>query len=260
MNVAMLTAGRFIPLALIFLLSGCMVLEKQAPPNAEMAVSRRISAGFEYLQMGQPSEARRHISRALEHDPRSAEAHNAMALLYRYEDDQVRAEDHFRKSIRFDRNYSLARNNYGAMLLSLRRYKEALDQFSRAAHDPSYDNRAVAFENKGRTLMMMDRPDEALEAFNTSLRLNSDAIQPLLEMAWIHFNRGDMRMAGRVYTAYEGRAGAQPARGLWLGIQLAARDNKTDKLASFELALDKLFPGSPEHREWRNWVAQGRKL
>ncbi|MEE4249189.1 MAG: type IV pilus biogenesis/stability protein PilW [Alcanivoracaceae bacterium] len=250
---------RLITAVLAVLLASCMVLEKQAPPNADMAVSRRISAGFEYLQMGQPSEARRHISRALEHDSRSPEAHNAMALLYRYEGDQERAEEHFRKSIRYNRDFSLARNNYGVMLLSQRRYKEALEQFSIAADDPSYDNRAIAFENKGRALAVMDRPDEALDAFNTSLRLKSDGVEPLLEIAWIYFRRDDVKMANRVYAAYEQRAGAQPARGLWLGIQLAAIDNKEDKLASFELALDKLFPGSPEHREWRNWVAQGRK-
>ncbi|MEE4251034.1 MAG: type IV pilus biogenesis/stability protein PilW [Alcanivoracaceae bacterium] len=260
MKVATLITTRSIATVLVMLLAGCMVLETQTPPNADMAVSRRISAGFEYLQMGQPSEARRHISRALELEPRSAEAHNAMALLYRYEGDQKRAEEHFRKSIRYDRDFSLARNNYGAMLLALRRYDEALEQFSIAADDPSYDKRSIAFENKGRALSVLGREDEALEAFNTSMRLDSESIDPLLEMAWIYFRRDDMRMASRVYSAYEQRAGAQPARGLWLGIQLAARENKADKLASFELALDKLYPGSAEHREWRNWVAQGRKL
>ena len=259
MKAVMLTATRSAAVLLVMLLAGCMVLEKQAPPNADMAVSRRISAGFEYLQMGQPSEARRHISRALELEPRSPAAHNAMALLYRYEGDETRAEDHFRRAIRYDRDFSLARNNYGVMLLSQRRYDKALDQFSIAADDPSYDNRAIAFENKGRALAVMDRPDEALEAFNTSMRLNSEAVEPLLEMAWIYFNREDLKMASRVYSAYEQRAGAQPARGLWLGIQLAAHENRADKLASFELALDKLYPGSPEHREWRNWVAQGRQ-
>jgi len=241
-------------------LAGCMVLEKQPPPaNAEMAVSRRIAAGFEYLQMGQPSEARRHISKALEHDSRSAEAHNAMAILYRYEGDHERAESHFRKAIHYDRSFSLGRNNYGAMLLSQRRYKEALEQFSIAADDPSYENRPAAFENKGRALIMLKRDDEALAALNTALRLDSNALGPLIEMAWIHFNRGDFKMAERIYSAYSERAGAQPARGLWLGIQLAAKQKKEDKLSSLELALDKLYPNSAEHREWQNWVAQGRK-
>lgn len=246
-------------LLLVGYLSGCMVLERQTPPNAEMAVSRRIAAGFEYLQMGQPSEARRHISKALEHDSRSAEAHNAMALLYRYEGDEERAETHFRKAIRYDRDFSLGRNNYGVMLLSQRRYKEALEQFSSAANDPSYDNRAVAFENQGRALTMLDRGGDALAAFNTVLRLDSDAVAPLLEMAWIYFRRDDFKMTARVYGAYAERAGAQPARGLWLGIRLAAKNQQEDKLSSLELALDKLYPGSAEHREWQNWVAQGRR-
>ena len=160
---------RCLSVVLAVLLSGCMVMEKTPPPNADMAVSRRIAAGFEYLQMGQPSEARRHISRALEHEPRSSEAHNAMALLYNYEGDQKRAEEHYQRAIRYNKSYSVARNNYGAMLMTQRRYKEALGQFSLAADDPSYDNRAIAFENKGRALMALERhnvffqPDYASE-------------------------------------------------------------------------------------------------
>ena len=259
MNSTVRIGFRVLTALLFTLLASCMVLEKTAPPNADMAVSRRVAAGFEYLQMGQPSEARRHISRALENEPRSPEAHNAMALLYNYEGDLERAEQHFRKAIRYDRGYSVARNNYGALLLSQRRYKEALAQFVSAADDPSYDNRAIAFENKGRALMALARYDEALEAFNTSLRLNSKLAQPLLEMAWIYFIKQDFRSAQRAYDAYEAGIDSQPARALWLGIQLAARQQSRDRLASYELALDKLYPNSPEHRQWRNWVAGGRQ-
>jgi type IV pilus assembly protein PilF len=182
-----------------------------------------------------------------------------MALLYNYEGDTERAEQHFRKAIRYDRNYSLARNNYGALLLSQRKFKDALEQFSTAADDPSYDSRAIAFENKGRALMALERYDEALEAFNTTLRLNSQLAQPLLEMAWIYFIKEEFRAAQRAYDAYEAGIDAQPARGLWLGIQLAAKQKSMDKLASYELALSKLYPNSPEHREWRNWVDGGRQ-
>lgn len=259
MNMTFRIAFRVSAVLVSLVLASCMVLEKTPPPNADMAVSRRVAAGFEYLQMGQPTEARRHISRALESEPRSPEAHNAMALLYNYEGDQERAEEHFRKAIRYNRNYSVARNNYGALLLSQRNYKDALEQFSIAADDPAYDNRAIAFENKGRTLMAMERYDEALEAFNTTLRLNSKLAQPLLEMAWIYFLKEEFRSAQRAYEAYEGSVEPQPARGLWLGIQLAAKQQSLDKLASYELALDKLYPNSPEHRQWRNWVDGGRK-
>lgn len=258
-NTAARIGLRALTLLVSVLLASCMVLEKAPPPNADMAVSRRVAAGFEYLQMGQPSEARRHISRALESEPRSPEAHNAMALLYNYEGDAERAEQHFRKAIRYDKNYSLARNNYGALLLSQRQYKDALEQFTIAANDPSYGSRAIAFENKGRALMALERYDEALDAFNTSLRLSSNLPEPLLEMAWIHFIRNDLQSAQRTYAAYETGIDRQSARGLWLGIQLAAKQQSLDKLASYELALSKFYPNSPEHRQWRSWVDGGRQ-
>jgi type IV pilus assembly protein PilF len=244
---------------LMALLAGCMVAEKPSAEDTQVSVSRRVAAGFEYLQMDKPSEARRHIARALELNPRSPEAHNAMALLYKYEGDDKRAEDHYRRAIRFDRNFSVARNNYGVLLMQQRRFNEALTQFSTAADDPSYDRRAIAFENKGRALVSLDRLDDALDAFNTSLRLDSRAPEPLLEVAWIHFRRDQVRVADNLYRRYVERVGSQPPRALWLGIQLAAKQNDADRLGSFELALQQLYPGSPEHREWRAWVARGRQ-
>ena len=151
------------------------------------------------------------------------------------------------------------RHRHHAILILVGLFKDALEQFSRAADDPSYDNRAIAFENKGRALMALDRHDEALDAFNTTLRLNSELAQPLLEIAWIYFRKNEFRAAQRAYDAYVAGIDAQSARGLWLGIRLAARQKSMDKLASYELALSKLYPNSPEHREWRNWVDGGRQ-
>ena len=254
-----LMLSRMFTTLLLVGLAGCMVMEEATPVDTNLAVSRRVAAGYEYLRIGRPIDARRHISRALEHDPRSAEAHNAMALLYQYEADFKRAEDHFRRALRYDGDYSLARNNYGALLMRQERYRDALEQFDRAASDPSYDNRAIAFENKGRALMSLQRYGEALDAFNTALRLDSSNPEPLLEMAWAHFLGGQPDPARRAYDAYANAVETQSARGLWLGIRLAAQTKDATTLAAREKALDTTYPDSIEFRLWRRWVAEGRK-
>jgi type IV pilus assembly protein PilF len=258
MKVRATVLVRFIPLLVAVLLSACMVAEKPSAQETQVSVSRRVTAGLEYLQMERLSEARRHISRALELDPRSSEAHNAMALLYKYEGDSKRAEQHFRLAIRHNRNNSLARNNYGSLLMQERRFNEALHQFTEAANNPAYENRSIAFENKGKAHTALEQFDPALDAFNTALRLNSGAPEPLLEMAQIYYRREQFQVADNVYRRYAERIGAQPPRGLWLGIRLAHRLNDVDRLGSYELALERIYPGSPEHREWRAWVARGR--
>lgn len=247
-----------VAVVLMVLTAGCMVVEETRLKDTDVAVSRRVAVGFEYLRLGRPNDARRHISKALEHDPRSAEAHNAMALLYQYEGDLKRAEEHFRRSLRYDKQYSLARNNYGALLMRQERYRDALAQFDQAASDPSYDNRAIAFENKGRALVALNRTDEALEAFNISLRIDSRNPEPLIEMAWVHFGLGQFEAAERAYTAYRNSAEEPSARGLWLGIRLAARKNDREQIKKLEADLEKNYPTSAEFRQWRQWVNAGR--
>ena len=239
-------------------LAGCMVVEKP-PIDIDKSVKRRVAAGMSYLQDAQPNEARRHFSRALELDSGSAEAHNAMALLYKYEGDAEREEYHLRRAIRADRDYAVARNNYGSYLYSQGEYRKALKQFDRAANNPTYENRSIAFANKGRSLAALERYDEAVEAFDLSLRLNTDNVEALFEIARIYYQQQEFKRADQVYQEYEDSGVSQSARALWFGIQLATRLGDKDRLASYELALAQMYPDSTEYQRWRAWVDGGRQ-
>ena len=114
-------------LAATVAVAGCTTTTTGGGPAADPqeAVRTRVAAGLQYLQMGDPSEARRHFSRALSIDDNSAAAHNAMALLYNYERDAEKEEYHYRKALSADRDYAPALNNYGTLLYTQRRYEEA---------------------------------------------------------------------------------------------------------------------------------------
>ena len=100
------------------LATGCVTVESgQREVNLDDAVSSRVAAGLQYLQQGDPAEARRHFSRALEHKDDSAVAHNAMALLYKYENDPEREEFHYKKALRADRDYAPAPVSYTHLTL-----------------------------------------------------------------------------------------------------------------------------------------------
>lgn len=221
--------------------------------DVDKAVGVRVAAGTGYLQNGDPVRARHHLSRAIELDPGSAEAHNALALLYRYELDTEREEEHYRKAIRADGNYGPARNNYGVFLMRQGRHKDALKHFEAAANDTNYEGRDLAWENMGRVLLTLERPEEAKEAFNRALRLNPGATGALLAQAKLNFAEGKARVADRYYSSYQSQVGTQSAEALWLGIRIATELGQADRASSFELALRKLYPESPEFRAWQKW-------
>ena len=238
------------------LMAGCMTVTEGGERNevkVDDAVATRVAAGMKYLQMGDPSEARRHLSRALSLNDDSAQAHNAMALLYNYERDPEQEEYHYKKALSANRHYSPALNNYGTLLFSQGRYSEALKRFRRAADDPNYEGRASAFCNLGATYKALGEPDQARAAYIRSLRLNPRANEVLLELARLYYQDDRARIGWDYYRDYERRVRPQSAEALWVGIRLAAALGKRDQQASYELALQNLYPGSREHRRWQNW-------
>ena len=248
---------RFVLLALLASLAGCITVPAgDSARDVEKAVRDRVAAGMEYLKDEQPGDARRHFSRALQLKDDSALAHNAMALLYRYEGDSENEEHHYREALRAGSDYSTARNNFGIFLHRQGEYEKAAEQFRRAAEDPDYDSRGKAFANLGEALMAAGDNEDAKEAFKRASRLSKGSLRAQLQLARLYFQDENYRQAQRYYRRYTERTETQSAAALWLGIRIAHHLEDKDDQSSYELALKRLYPESPQYREWKQW--QGR--
>ncbi len=208
-----------------------------------------IAAAAEYIKEGNAETAFKHLKRALEKAPKSPEAHNAMALVYRLTGDKKLEEKHFKLSLRYDSTLSKARNNYATFLYNENRYKEALKQLKKAANDPGYENRAVAFENMGRCYLKLADLEKAEEAFLSATRADGRMSRSYLELADIAFKKND-RQGAADYVEQYGLLARHTPRSLWLGIQVQRVVGDRDKLASYELALRKLYPNSAEYQAY----------
>ncbi len=242
-----------------FLAAGCVTVDDGPKVKVDDAVNSRVAAGLQYLQRGSPMEARRHFSRALSLDDDSAVAHNAMALLYKYEQDPANEEYHYRKALDANRHYSPALNNYGTLLYGRGEYKEALKHFKKAANDPSYEGRGSAWQNMGHCYQQLGNNEKARDAYVKALRVSPRSVQPNLELAQLYFDEDRSRLAWDYYQQYVQRTGRQSARALWLGIQLSNSLGYRNQQSSYELALDNLYRRSGEYRQWQEWKAEQEK-
>lgn len=225
----------------------------------DKALSTRIAAGIEAIKARDPERARRHLVRALEMAPKSAEAHNAMALLYGYEGDEAREEYHYKKAIRYDSSFSQARNNYATMLYRQERYKSAIRQLERATNDTSYDQRAIAFLNLGRCYAKVGEHGKALKSLERSLRLDSNYPDTFLELADVTLALGRFADARAYWEAYNSRA--KPlARSLWIGIRIEQALGDRQRVSGYEMQLESLFKGTVEHTQWQAWKRAGSPL
>ncbi|MFP5413569.1 MAG: type IV pilus biogenesis/stability protein PilW [Gammaproteobacteria bacterium] len=217
------------------------------------ALNSYIELGLGYIGQNNRDQARLNLLRALEIDSRSPGANNAMALLYQRERDNARAEEYFKKTLAYDRDFTQARNNYGVFLATQKRFEEAYEQFDLASRDVNYQLRPQVFLSLGAIASKLGKTSEAKEAWERARALDRQLPGPYLELANLYFERGDMPEAKR-YLDRHAQLAQPSARSLWLAVRLEDAFGNADGVASKGMALRKLFPYSRETVEYQKWV------
>lgn len=224
--------------------------------DQEQALQDYVQLAIAYYDSNDMAGARRHINNALAIDDRSADAYNVLALVLQREGDLNLADQTFRRAIGLDRDNPRVRNNYAAFLFSQQRYSDAVEQLTVVANDVEYEGRAMAFENLGRSALMLGRRDDAQRAFERAVQLNTNLYLSSLELAQLHIDKQDWREARRNFDQYltvrEFYSIPYDARSLWVGIQLESRSQDKNQLNIYTRLLTTLFQDSPEYQLYRN--------
>lgn len=241
---AMLLAGVLLALALV---GGCVTTStggyQPAPKPVRLQAHLDLARG--YLEHRDWGRAKEPLEQALEIDPHSAEAYTLMGVMYQGQKEPELAEKAYRRALRYDAHYALALNNYGSFLYSQGRYQDALEPLHALVQDPSYRERATAYENLGLTELRVGETEKAKQAFERALSFNVVLPRSSLELARLAYKRGDYPSATQYYDMFRTRAKQTPGS-LCLGIRLARRTGAEDKLASYQIALKNLYPDSAE--------------
>jgi len=243
----------------VVILSGCaigpIVSVDGQEVDTERVVQTSVSAAVRYMKEGKSDRALVHLNRALEADKRNTDVHNALALLYRMTGDKKLEEKHFKLAVRYDPGNSQARNNYASYLFSEGRFRAALFQLKKAAEDPFYGQRELALVNMGRCFTRLEKPDEAIEAYQRAIKIKNNLAIAHMELAVLLEEKGKLRQSNQHLERF-GDLARHTSRSLWLGIRLQRRLGDQDALASYELALRNLYPDSIEYRLYTDSVTQ----
>ncbi len=241
-------------LTLVVGVSGCVSTDtSNAPLDRNKAVTDQMNLAKFHIQNGSAEQAVTPLNRALALNPRSAEVYGLLGIVYQAQGENALAEDSFKTALSYNVKASDVRNNYGAYLFGQNRLSEAYRQFQLASEDLSYPLRSRTFENMGLVALRQGNSALAASHFDKALRLNSSLATANLELADLYFKQGDNLRGWQYYQQFTGLA-RQNARSLWLGIQLARQNGEKDKVASYALQLQRLFPGSQELKEYRSRV------
>ncbi|MGH8492335.1 MAG: type IV pilus biogenesis/stability protein PilW [Moraxellaceae bacterium] len=253
----------FAALLMALTLSACTVVEQTGSRKVDHKAGARdrVAMASEYLRKGENEPAQVQLRKALELDEDSPEAHHLMAVVQERDGDVKEADREYRRAIKLKPDYSAAHNNYGVFLLKNNRCKEAIKQFDAASADLGYDLRAQSFEGMGRCQLREGDKDGAARSFSRALKLDGNLSVAALQFSGLLFEQKNFQGSRELYQRYLKLTGkqSQTAASLWLGIRLERHfgDNK-DALASYELALRRLYPASPEYKLYQESLKAGQ--
>lgn len=217
--------------------------------NPEGALDDYVQLGLNYLSGGNRDQARLNLLRALEIDSNSSTANNAIALLYQSEGEIELAEKHFKLSLKRDKTFTQARNNYARFLYREGRFREARDQYELVSEDVNYRLRPLGFIGLGLSEKTLGNMLAAETALQRSFSLNPRGSTAIIELAQLKLDQQDYVSAKEYLDRFEDISQSTP-RSLSIGMQLAEQFGNKNTHESYVMALKNMYPDSREAREY----------
>jgi type IV pilus assembly protein PilF len=170
-------------------LQGCVTATNSgsSPPSEDAAAIANMNLGAGYLRQGRPDLAIERLTRALDQNPRLADAHSTIALAYEQQGVLTQAEEHYRRATQLEPNNPAAGNMYAAYLCRANRWQEAEPLFRRAAGNPIYNTPEVALTNAGLCARSAGDNAKAEEYFRAALNeapKYADALRNMMDLSY----------------------------------------------------------------------------
>jgi len=216
-----------------------------------------VEASRSYYQLGaryyrnQKYEfARDRLERAIELNPRNAQAHSTLALTYVELDNLRLATEHFDRSVRLAPNNVDVRNAYAVFLCQQRRFDEAEEQFARSLSIPENDDPEIMLTNAGVCVSQKPDAQRAEAYFRKALEHKPAYGEALLQMALLKREAGD-NLAARGFIQRFLATNSATAPVLYLAYQVEAEAGDERSSGEYAMRLLREFPKSTEARYLR---------
>ncbi len=205
-------------------------------------------------------ESRQYMNTALEEAiyalriyPDNAKAHGLVGLIYMVLKENDKAEDAFRRALRFTPDESELNNNYGLFLCESGKPRQSLEYFLKAVRNPLYETPDIAYANAGRCALRAGMDENAESYLNRSLERSIDggAIAKT-QLAKLYFRRGEYEKSRVYLNDVVKRLDAPTPEALLLGIRLEHKLGNRVEEKSYEQRLRNRYPNSQEYQDFLN--------
>jgi type IV pilus assembly protein PilF len=178
--------------------------------SAEKAGELNKQLGTEYFKKGNLALAKEKLERAEKYNPRDAEVHSVLAVLYERLGIPKEVDEHYKEAIRLAPKDPQISNNYAIYLCRNGRTDEGVKRFIQAAQNPLYRTPEIAYSNAGVCLRSAKRYDDAAATFTRSLQIRPNNAEAAFQFADLEMERGDLAKSRAILDKYLGTYDATP--------------------------------------------------
>lgn len=242
-------------LAAFLFLSGCATGGGESTSTPAKRAQIYTALGAAYLQQGQARAAVQEFNKAIEIDPRSADAHSALGLAYQQLNQPDLAANAFRKALDISPNAPGILNNYGAFLLSQGKLDEAEKALKRALADPLYPTPQFAYLNLAKVYAARGNQQQARDMLGHALEIQRNFAPALLQLAFLDYAEGNMPAAESEVEQVLAQMPTDLDAQLLAGKIAKARNRQADARHYLQQLIDQA-PFSPQGRNAQNLLLQ----
>ncbi len=217
----------------------------RAPPDLAEAARINTDLGITYARDGNYDVALDKFTRAVSQDPNYAPAHAGIAFIYAQRRENDNAVEHYERALKLQSDDPITRNNYGAFLCTLRRYKEGEKMLLQAATAPTNREPERAYANLGACAQRVPDLDKAELYYREALKRKPELPDALQQMASILLERKDYARAYVFLQRYE-KVGDPTAATLFMGAKIQYGMGDEAGAAAYQRRLRVEFPDSEE--------------
>ena len=181
------------------LLASCQTTGSHTDPNIkDKQAKSHYQIGVDALQRGQLPKAFDELMQADKLQPNQPETLATLAYAWRLQGDTEKSESLYRRAIAI-KPASSTYTNYGSLLVSLQRYKEAEAVLYKALQDPRYRKQYLALILLGDALLGQNKPEEAIKNYRKASMLNPKQKISQLREARVYIKTGRINYAQALY-------------------------------------------------------------
>jgi len=247
MKTNLLGAGLMTVVASLSFLGGCTTVTEPAAPRASSpaeAAQANLNVGIAYVREQRYDLAIEALTRALNIQPRLADAHSTIAIAYDQRGDVELAEEHYKRATELEADNAVAANSYAVFLCRRGRWNDAEPYFRSAANNRRYPTPDVALTNAGICARNAGDEEAAESYLREALTRNNASPAALSAMMELSYSQGNYLRARAFMQRY---LASQPpsAQVLAMCVQIETELGNDADAQQCRERLSSQFPGSP---------------